>query len=142
MCFTGNWSLVVFCRPLPVWFTNHLQCCHGEDAAFSLLLCPKWYLRDEACEFPFVIKIQWTQQRIGYMSRPSWPHPCLSTQEIRSLFHVYYVILISEHLFPISNIPCAWPFQLNLSNCRSAAATWHITSDMLNLLSILPKLAE
>lgn len=55
MCFYWKQAVVVLCSPPPAWLTNYLQCCHGDEAVDSLLLCPKQCLRNEACEFPFVI---------------------------------------------------------------------------------------
>lgn len=109
---------------------------------FTLLRCPKWCLRNEACEFPFVKIIQWTQQYLRQMSWPSCPHPVLSIRLIRSLIYVcvsvYYVIFISENFFFLLAVfLVVWPFWMNLSNCWSATATWQITGDMLNLMVIL-----
>lgn len=115
-----------------------------EITLFTLLLCPKWYLRNEACEFPFVIIIQWTQQYLGYISWPSCSPPLLclhSESKVLSMSASVFAIVYSHQsiLFPVNNVLwcLVWPFWLNLSKCGSATATWQMTGDRPNLLSIL-----
>lgn len=99
-------------------------------------------MRNEACEFPFVIE-QWTQQYLGWVSRLPYSHT------------VFVYMVKSEVKHPLQCLLlyiCIWafcfllamlldvvrgPFWLILSKFGSAAATWQITGDMLNLLSIL-----
>lgn len=145
MCVCVYWisqmSLVALCRPLRVWFTNHLQCCHGDDAVYSLQLCSKRYLRNRAYELPLCDNnavnsaVSWINKltilSLSLFCLHSEPEVLPSSASVLAVLYSHLSIF-----FSVSNVlgsmcgPLGW-----ISKGGSAAATWQITGNVPDLLS-------
>lgn len=107
--------------------------------ALSWVVFEKWGLWISLCDNN---RVNWAVSWINELTILSPPLFCLhSESEVLSVSASVFAILYwyLSILFSVSNVLwcCVWTFWLNLSKCGSAAATWQITGDTLNLLSIL-----